>query len=141
MRHTHTTIHGTVPVRRCITACGAALLALALVGSASGRDLLVANVTMSENGVASQGLFQGLYEGGALTGSIYAGDVILDVAGTVSEAGAISAVLQTHTGEDIGSFSGSIANGVLSGSYTLIGGGSGQVAAPAEKLSAAVEQQ
>ena len=120
-----------ITVRRA--ASGLALLTS--IAAAEKREVS-ATVEWSANGGGTGScLFQGTAEDTTLAGHLYIEADHFLVTGSIGSDGSVSGILKAASGEQVGTFSASLdAEQQLLGGFAVINGGSGEWAAPAEKL-------
>jgi hypothetical protein len=72
-------------------------------------------------GAHGQAEFEGIVRDGTVTGRVLFGGESLIVLGTVDETGAVAGVLETQSGNDVGTFETNLVDGELSGEFTVTG--------------------
>jgi hypothetical protein len=103
---------------------------LARAGETPARVVLSSTVTWIDSaGKVGEALFQGVADGTVLRGMIEAGGTRLAVTGTVDAQGDVAGTVASASGQ-VGTFSGTLRDGQVSGRFTVSGGSAATWSAP-----------
>jgi hypothetical protein len=140
LRVRHQRVHELSATMRARTAIAAGLLVAGLssplFARRAGTPVTTTVTWTDQDGVAGEVPFQGTIRGTELRGILQPSSGELRVEARVSPDGSVAGTIATPDGQHVGEFAGRLDDaGKLQASYTVPGGGTGALSAPADALA------